>query len=78
MFSRLRPNARVRYHVRGAGSGLIQDLLVLRNAGMRDLLGINRAWMEERHDVYECCAFVGSRCDIGAYTVRLHSHPVIA
>jgi hypothetical protein len=30
---RLRPNARVRYHARGAGSGLIQDLLVLRNAG---------------------------------------------
>ena len=31
-----------------------------------------------RHDVYECCAFADCRCDIGADTVRLHSHPVIA
>ena len=57
---------------------LIRYLRVLRSAGMRDLFGINGAWTEERHDVYECCAFVDWCRDTGADTVRLHSHPVVA
>ena len=54
------------------------NLLVPQTAGMRDLFELNGAWMEERHDVYECCAFAGCRCDIGADTVRLHSHQIVA
>jgi len=61
-----------------AGSGLIEYLLVVRSAGMRDLPGINGSWMEERHDVYECCAFADWRRDTGTDTVRLHSHEIVA
>jgi hypothetical protein len=78
VFSRLRSNAGRRYHACGAGRDLTQDLLVLRTAGMRDLLEINGAWMEECHDVYERCAFADWRRDIGADTVRLHSHEIVA
>lgn len=77
MFGRLRPNMDLRYHACGAGSGPIH-LLVPQIVGMRDLPGLNGAWMEERHDVYECCAFVDCRCDIGADTVRLRSHQIVA
>jgi hypothetical protein len=45
---------------------------------MRDLLEINGAWMEERHDAYKRCAFADLNRDPSAATVRLHSHPVIA
>ena len=77
MFGRLRPNMDLRYHACGAGSGPIH-LLVPQIVGMRDLPGLNGAWMEERHDVYERCAFVDCRCDIGADTVRLRSHQIVA
>jgi hypothetical protein len=75
MFGRLRPNMDLRYHACGAGSGPIH-LLVPQIVGMRDLPGLNGAWMEERHDVYECRAFVDWRRYTGPDTVRLHSHPV--
>ena len=61
-----------------AGSGLIERLPVGRSAEMRDLLEINGAWTEERHDAYKRCAFADLHRDTGAVTVRLHSHPVIA
>jgi len=61
-----------------AGSGLIERLPVGRSAEMRDLLEINGAWREERHDAYKRCAFADLHRDTGAVAVRLHSHPVIA
>ena len=78
MFGRLRPHVDLRYYACGTGEGPDPIIYVLRSAGMRDLFGINGAWTEERHDVYECRVFVDWRRDTGANTVRLHSHPVIA
>jgi hypothetical protein len=72
------PRCIERYHARIADNGLIHDRRVLQSAGMRDLPSTNAAWMEECHDVYECCAFADCRRNLRADTVRLHSHEIDA
>ena len=49
---------------------------------MRDLPGLNGAWtgerQEERHDVYEYCAFADWCRDTRVNTVWLYFHQVVA